>query len=171
MTAGRIESTSRCQAVGLVVLAAGALVVLGVPVAAAGFGIGKPDYRGRIAEYASSRVEFRLERTGGVLKRVRFQATRVELFCDDSTRPRVELGPIALRSNGPRSFEGSRYSLSATGTEAYLKVRVRLLAGGRARGYLYYFQDGLDPPPAGQQYVPDCATSGDLYNWHARRVS
>jgi hypothetical protein len=114
-------------------------------------------------------VAFSLERSGGALNRARFQAKDVSLACEDAFR-RSDLGPVNLRFSTARSFEGSRYTVDSNGTERYFKVRGELISGDRARGYLYFFEDPVDSPPAGALYEPDCGTSGERYGWRARRV-
>lgn len=147
---------------GLIVLA---VLAIGVPVAAQAVASAKPDYRGRIGGYAVSSVKFQFQGGDSSPQKVSFRATKVVLACETELS-RADLGPISLRFDSPNSFEGASYSAAADGTERYFKVRGELLPDGRAKGYIYYFEDHPETTP----YEADCSTAGARYGWRARRV-
>jgi hypothetical protein len=158
----RGEGAVRRAGVGLVVLG---VIALGAPVVAKGAGFAKPDYSGGFEGYKASRVQLQLRGGDQNPARVRFQATKVLLACETESS-RATLGPITVRFDGPDSFEGARYSVAADGSASYLKLRGELLPGGRAQGYIFYFEQHPETTP----YEADCNTNGGRYRWRARRV-
>jgi hypothetical protein len=152
----------RRAGVGLVVLG---VIALGAPFVAKGAGLAQPDYSGGFEGYKSSRVQLQLRGGAHAPESVRFQATEVVLACETESS-RATLGPITVRFDGRDSFEGASYSVAADGSASYLKLRGRLLPGGRAQGYIFYFEQHPETAP----YEADCSTNGGRYRWHARRV-
>lgn len=126
------------------------------------------EYRGGIEGYSASRVTFRIHGSPTHPRRARFQALKVFLACETESS-RADLGPVTARFTDAKSFEGASYSVDSTGTERYFKVRGQLLSGGRAKGYFFYFENAVEPPPLGTPYQEDCNTNGGRYRWQAVR--
>jgi hypothetical protein len=156
----------RRAGVGLGVLA---LLALGMPARADGAeGI---DYAGHVVGDPLATVSLHVRTNkGGDPRNTDFDATNVQLCCEDGTIAPGSVGPyLRIRFHNQHSFDHEFTDASFAGS-SFAEVKVRLLSRGRAGGYLVYVGNAYNPPPAGVTPHPDCSTQGRIY-WKAERVA
>lgn len=113
----------------------------------------------------SSEVKVTFERNA---KRGTFRASGVKLFCDDLTRPRIDLPSIPVSFITRRRFAGFRYTGSPASDQTYYVVRGRVNDHRKAIGRVIYISDPFEAPYG--EYVPDCRSP--ITSWkasHGRR--
>jgi hypothetical protein len=121
-----------------------------------------PPYAGHLLASRASEVVFELKTKS--TPKPRFAARDVRLFCDDGSRPRVDLPAIEIHYHGGGRFSGSEYLSTSSGFSALNSVDGQLLGHGRARGRFLAYQDPYDPP--GGPNEPECGTGG-FQRWTA----
>lgn len=120
--------------------------------------------KGLVKGDRESRVVLTLERDNGA-KTGRFTVTNFSLPCDDGSFPRLRLPPVKLTVLSSGRLEGTRYRVSADGTEEFVRVKGQLESTKGATGVIVYFRDVADPPTGPPPSQPDCATVGDEAEW------
>lgn len=98
-----------------------------------------------------------------------FTVRRLDLVCEDGSIPVKSLDGLRLRPIGDDILAGQRYRGHPDAGWSYFEVRATLKARGQIRGYLYYTENGYDPP--GSSVKPSCNTGSQLYlSWKASRA-
>lgn len=143
----------------------GLLILAGITVSPA---MGAPAesaaYRGQLSGYRDALVKFRVETTKDGRTAV-FRARNVELACDDGTFPTRSFPRVRVSFLNQRVFQAQRYRGSPEAHWSYYEFKGRLLSGGRASGYLYYWENHFDDAH------PDCGLGSQLYSfWRARKT-
>lgn len=127
-----------------------------------------PDYRGELKTDRGAEISMKVARGG---TRVFFQAREVALHCEDGTEFRTRFTTRETRLRENRTFDIDRYVFSAGSfadeSQAFYRVHGQLTSNGRARGFLLYWADRLEPP--GEELGPDCSTLGPR-TWSARQI-
>ncbi len=147
-----------------------ALLVFRALLAGPGLGATKSElgYSGYGSSDPATSVSFQVDLgPRGKKLRVRFQASDVELICDDGSVQRVSIPEDTYRFRGRKSFSAEHYLFDDT-VQQYTEVSGRLVAGGQAKGYLVFIADVFPAPPGSAAY-PDCSTHGKV-RWTAQRV-
>ncbi len=124
---------------------------------AIGQGAGERSYEGTLAADASTLIGVTIGFEGGRGQAAAFEAENVPVLCEGETTARRDFLPITAKFEDTQTFEGRRYNPpSEAGARQLFKVKGRLLGGGRASGFLFYFDE-------------ECSTDG-LVRWTAARV-
>ena len=149
--AGRLAGRIAVAASGLA-----AVAVVTATLAIGHDGAGERLYQGTLSADASTLIRVTVSDEGRGQRAV-FEAQNVPVLCADETTARREFLPITAKFENTKSFEGRRYNPpSEAGARQLFKMRGRLMGGGRATGFLFYFDE-------------DCSTDG-LLRWTAERV-
>lgn len=139
-----------------VALGVGAIAVTSAAMAI-GQATGERSYEGTLAADSSTLIAVTITLQAGRGQAASFEAENVPVLCEDETAARREFLPITAQFESRRAFEGRRYNPpSEAGARQLFKVKGRLLGGGRASGFLFYFDE-------------ECSTDG-LLRWTAARV-
>jgi len=132
------------------------------------WGFGPPSARSA-AEYTGTitsqpDVELSFAKQG---QRIQFHAASVETTCDDGTAGGENL-ELSLKRIAHNRFGALESSQSRSGFVTLVRVDIRLLPRGLAKGSLIVFQDPYDPPD--DPNPPECSTLGPL-KFEARRIA
>ena len=139
------------------VLAGSAIAMITLGTALAIGGSGERGYEGALTADTAAMIRMSMSLDEGRGQRAVFEAQNVPVLCADETTARREFLPITAKFENTKSFEGRRYNPpSEAGARQLFKMRGRLMGGGRATGFLFYFDE-------------DCSTDG-LLRWTAERV-
>jgi len=100
---------------------------------------------------------------------VTFDATHVAVWCEGAADPQpVDFPSTTVRLRKSGFFEGRQRSLASGGLLRLFKFEGRLLEGGRAKGFVFYFSDPLDQ--SADENEAECSTAG-LLRWRATRTA
>jgi hypothetical protein len=125
-------------------------------------------YSGTVVGDPLATVNLTVEVRRGKPRSAIFGATDVQLFYDDGTTARESRLPRNGSFVGRRVFRYQEFELTESASFFY-EVQGRLLAGGRAKGYLLYMANYHEQAGAGSQMLPDGSTHGRV-RWTASRT-
>ncbi len=128
-------------------------------------------YLGQASAGTASEIRLEVDMRRGKPHSATFAAMNVNLTCEDGTTRDWTPGfdPIKLGFHGSgQTFDGRRYQLGhPIASEIFMRIHGRLLAEGRAEGYVVIYLNPWDPP--GQVNDPECTTTGGQQTWSAER--
>jgi hypothetical protein len=100
-------------------------------------------YTGSLRGYSETSVQLTVSDRGGEADNAAsVEARSVPTLCEGETDSQIDFPPISVHFFGRRTFEGQRYYQEpSAGARQLFKVYGRLVGGGQARGFVFYFDD------------------------------
>jgi len=95
-------------------------------------------------------------------------ASQGPFTCEGDATASTKSSPVIVAEfKGDRVFEGRLYLIPGPSNSAgeMFKVQGKMLGGGRAKGFFFWFFDPSDRP----ENFPECSSEG-LLRWTAERV-